>query len=46
MEEWPATADWFREHWLPEFEQTSRGMTGLYSNTEKKIQTAAAGVKK
>ena len=45
-EEWPKTIAWFREHWLPIFEKSNKGMTGLYSGTQRKIDIQAAGKKK
>jgi hypothetical protein len=41
-EEWPNTIAWFKENWLPEFFQKSnKGLTGLYKNTEKRIELQA-----
>ncbi|MDP2436871.1 MAG: NAD-dependent epimerase/dehydratase family protein [archaeon] len=41
-EEWPKTIQWFREHWLPVFLQSHQGLTGLYGNTQRKIDIAAS----
>lgn len=42
-EEWPVTIAWFREHWLPGFERSSKGVAGLFSGTQRKIDIQAAG---
>jgi nucleoside-diphosphate-sugar epimerase len=44
-EEWPATIKWFKKHWLPDFERSSKGLAGLYQGTQKKIDIQAAGSK-
>jgi nucleoside-diphosphate-sugar epimerase len=42
--EWPNTIDWFRKNWLPGFEKSSKGVVGLYANTQRKIDIQAGKV--
>lgn len=44
-EEWPKTIEWFREHWLPVFAKSDKGIAGLYANTQRKIDIQTAGRK-
>ena len=43
-EEWPATIQWFRENWLPVFLKSHQGLSGLYANTQKKIDIASSNL--
>jgi len=46
QEEWPRTIAWFKQHWLPEFQKSQKGIVGLYKNTEKRIQMQAGEISK
>ena len=39
---WPDTLTWFKENWLPSFDERA-GLTGLHKDTEAKIATQVAG---
>ncbi len=41
-EEWPKTIVWFKKNWLPVFQQSSKGLAGLYKGTERKIDIQSA----
>ena len=38
-EGWADTGVWFKDHWLPKFQ--NRGLTGLYSGSQNKIDIQA-----
>lgn len=40
-EEWPRTIEWFRKNWLPQFQASKKGVLGLFSNTQNKIDIQA-----
>ena len=40
---WTDTLAWFREHWLPNFLASDKGLFGISSKTQEKIDVQAAG---